>query len=421
MAWSTVAVIFSLAVIAFVLYRMLWVTPISFRGAEPVDLEAAQTTHIVAAVADANVSNGNSIEVLTDGRNFYPAELEAMRHARFSINAEFYVFCLGEMADEFIEVMCERAQDGVHVNLLVDGFGSAGLGIFRRRLRRLRTAGCQVRFYHPFTPRLFDKINIRTHREIIVVDGRVAFVGGAGVADQWMIPVKGGPWRDMMIRVEGLAVYSVQGVFVENWVEASGDALIGDAYFPDCEVHGAAEVLVINSSSRGRSSYTQMLHRLLLISAQRSLTIVTPYFLPGRGIVDEIAAASGRGVKVRILTVGPLTNIPLVRAGGRRIYGELLKAGVEIFEYQPGMYHVKMLLVDDLWAVTGTTNFDHRSFMINDEINIAVADREFCRRLAEDVARDLERSGPVTLAAWNTRPLSQRLWEQVSRVFERQQ
>lgn len=421
MTWDTAAIVFSLAVIAFVIYRTLWVPPISFEGAEPVDLDAAHTMDVIAAVADANVSDGNAVQVLTDGRNFYPAELDAMREARLSINAEFYVFWLGAVVDQFVEVMCDRARAGVRVNLLVDGFGSARLGILRRRLRALRAAGCQVRFYHPFTPRLLDKVNIRTHREIIVVDGGIAFVGGAGVADHWMLPVGSGPWRDMMIRVEGPAAVAIQGIFVENWVEASGDALIGDAYFPVVPTPGGAKVLVVNSYSRGRSSYTQLLHRLLLVSARQSLTIVTPYFFPGRGVRSEIRAASARGVKVRILTAGAHSNLRLVRAGSRSVYGELLEAGVEIFEYEPGMFHVKMLLVDDLWAVTGTTNFDHRSFMINDEINLVLADRQFYRRLAEDVDRDLERSHAVTLGEWLSRPVSQRFFEGISRVLERQQ
>jgi cardiolipin synthase len=418
---STVAIAFSLIVIVFVLYRTLWVTPISFHGAEPVDLEHPHAAHVVGAVADANVSEGNSLEVLINGSKFYPAELEAMRHARSSINAEFYVFKIGEVADQLIDVMCERSRARVRVHLLVDGFGSARFGMLRGRLRKLRAAGCEVRFYHPFTPRFLDKINIRTHRDIIVVDGRVAFVGGAGVADHWRFPVKSDPWRDMMIRVDGRAVVSLQGTFVENWVEAGGDALISDSYFPICDNPGETQVLVINSSSRGRSSYTQILHRLLLISARRSISIVTPYFLPDRGVRREIASASRRGVKVRILTVGSKTNLSLVRAGGRRIYGELLKAGVEIFEYEPGMFHVKMLLVDDLWAVTGTTNFDNRSFMINDEINLAVAEREFCGRLLESVTGDIAKSTPITLDRWESRPMSQRIWEQISRVLERQQ
>lgn len=416
-----IAALFSLLFVVFVLYRTLLVRPISFRGAEPIDLDDRHASDLIGAISDAAVSSGNRIDVLTNGERFYPAEVTAMRAAESSINAEFYVFWLGSVADEFIDVVCERAAAGVRVHLLVDAFGSAGLGTFRRRLRRLRGAGCFVRFYHPFTPRLLDKVNVRTHREIIVVDGRVAFVGGAGIADHWLHPVKNGPWRDMMIRVEGPSVRQIQGVFVENWVEAAGDPPIGPSYFPSPESPGNTEVVVINSSSRGRSSHTQILHRLLLISARRSLTIVTPYFFPDHGVLGEIAAAARRGVEVRILTVGPKTNLPLVRAGGRRVYGELLRAGVEIYEYEPTMYHVKMLLVDDLWAVVGTTNFDHRSFMINDEINLAMADRGINRRLWSDVERDLTESHQLTYDEWSRRPFGVRFWEQVSRVFGRQQ
>jgi cardiolipin synthase len=422
MSVNSILVGFSLAVLLYVLYRAFWVTAsLRFGADHAIDLADPHAVDVVASIADATITTGNRLEVLTDGKIFYPAELDAMRRAESTITAEFYVFWLGTMVDEFVEVLSERVLAGVRVHLLVDGFGAATFGVRRRQLRRLRRAGCEVRFYHPFMPRLLDKINIRTHREIIVVDGRVAFVGGAGVADHWMVPRFGKPWRDMMVRVEGRAVNALQGVFVENWVEASGDALTAPEYFPKAENPGNQTVLVINSSSRGRSSATQVLHRLLLASARESITIATPYFLPDKGVRGEIAAAAQRGVRVRILTVGAHSNLWLVRAGGRRIYGELLDAGVEIFEYEPGMFHVKMLVVDELWAVVGTTNFDSRSFMINDEVNIASTDPDFCRRLLADIAADLSRSAEIVHESWSERPIKQRIWEQVSRVFERQQ
>jgi cardiolipin synthase len=278
-----------------------------------------------------------------------------------------------------------------------------------------------VSFYHPFTPKLLDKVNIRTHREILVVDGSVGFVGGAGIADHWIQPVRGQPWRDMMIRIDGPAVTAIQGIFAENWLEASGEALTAPAYFPEVARAGDTEALVINSSTRGRSSHTQILHRLLLVSARTSIDIVTPYFLPDAGIRSELMEASRRGVRVRILTVGIHTDLPLLRAGGQRVYGELLEAGVEIFEYQPAMFHVKMLVVDDQWAVIGTTNFDNRSFMINDEVNLAVPSRDFCDRLLSDVEADLERSKQIVLGEWRKRSLPERVWGQLSRLLERQQ
>lgn len=419
---NSILVGFSLAVVLYVLYRAFWVTSgLRFSADDAIDLADPHALRVIASIADATITTGNSLEVLTDGRNFYPAELDAMRSAQSTITAEFYVFWLGKIVDQFVEVFCERARGGVRVHLLVDGFGAAAFGFRRRQLRRLRESGCEVRFYHPFTPRLLDKINIRTHREIIVVDGRVAFVGGAGVADHWMYPRLGKPWRDMMVRVEGKAVTALQGVFIENWVEASGDALTSSAYFPEVGSPGGQDVLVINSSSRGRSSATQVLHRLLLASARESVTIATPYFLPDKGVRGEIAAAARRGVRVRVLTVGAHSDLWLVRAGGRRIYGELLEAGVEVFEYQPGMFHVKMLVVDGIWAVVGTTNFDSRSFMINDEVNIATPDPAFCRRLMADIATDLSNSASIRYESWIRRPVKQRIWEQVSRLVERQQ
>ena len=407
--------------VGFFLYRTLLVPPLGFSEAEPLDLSREHALHVVAAVSDADVCNDNSVTVLTDGTNFYPAELKALRSAKRSINVEVYIFWAGDVVDQFVEVMAERSRAGVRVNLLVDAVGSAGMALRRGRFRRLRAAGCHVNFFHPLTPRMLDRVNIRTHREIIVVDGRTAFVGGAGIADHWMLPTRGRPWRDMMIQVEGPAATALQGSFVENWLEASGEALVGERYFPEWELSGTTRVLVINSSSRGRSSHTQILHQLLLISARKSIRIVTPYFLPDPTVREEIIQAVRRGVKVQIVTVGPHTDLKLLRAGGRRIYGDLLEAGVEIHEYEPGMFHVKMLLVDDSWSVIGTTNFDNRSFTINDEINLAIMDATFCARLSEDVDNDILNSRKVTLDEWRRRPLGQRIYEQLSRLFERQQ
>jgi cardiolipin synthase A/B len=407
--------------LGFLLYRTLLVRPSPFQGATPIDLIGHHARTVIAALSDAILCEGNHLDVLTNGEAFYRAELETMRRATRSIHIEVYIFWGGRVADQFTEVLIEKARTGVEVRLLVDGFGSAGLGLRRARLRQLRAAGCEVSFYHPFTPRLFDQINIRTHRELIVVDGRVAFVGGAGIADHWMYSTRGEAWRDMMIRVDGPAVTALQGVFAEDWLEGSGRALTHPDLFPPARVAGETEALVINSSTRGRSSQTQVLHRLLLVSATRTITIVTPYFLPDEGVRSEIVAAARRGVDVRILTVGVHTDLPLLRAGGQRVYGELLEAGVRIFEYEPGMFHVKMLIVDALWAVIGTTNFDNRSFMINDEVNLAVPDAAFCQRLLADVDADLARSQAIVLGEWKRRSWAGRLWEQASRLLERQQ
>lgn len=421
MSWEGFASVALLVLIGFFLYRTFLVLPAPFHGAEPIDLEAPHARTIIAALADAGASGGNRLEALTDGGKFYPAELAAMREARDSIHIEVYIFWDGRVAEEFIEVLCERARAGVSVRLLVDGFGSSVLGIRRRPLRRLRKAGCRVGFYHPFTPRLLDKINVRTHRNIMVVDGRMAFVGGAGIADHWRYPTRGRTWRDMMIRIEGPAVTAIQGIFAGNWLETTGEALARTSLFPETGAPGQVQALVIDSSNRGRSSETQTLHRLLLVSARRSVTIVTPYFLPDKGVLGEIMDAGRRGVKVRISTVGIHTDLPLLRAGGQRVYGKLLEAGVEVFEYEPGMFHVKMLIVDGLWAVIGTTNFDNRSFMINDEVNLAVPDAGFAARLLEDVERDIGKSQPIVLGEWKRRSWFRRIGEQLSRLLERQQ
>jgi cardiolipin synthase len=263
----------------------------------------------------------------------------------------------------------------------------------------------------------------RTHRELVIVDGKLGFIGGAGVADQWFTGVNDKPsWRDTMIRVEGEAVANLQATFSENWLQASGELLVGSAYFPDIQCPDPTTALVINSTPTiGGSTRARILMQLLIASATRRIAITTPYFLPAKTLMRELCRALERGVNVQILVPGTKSDHMLTRSTSRGAYGELLKAGAEMYEYQPSMIHAKVLIVDELWAVVGSTNFDNRSFGINDEVNLAVRHPAVAQRLGSDFEADLRQSQRITLEDWRRRPVMERATELLGWAIERQQ
>jgi cardiolipin synthase len=304
----------------------------------------------------------------------------------------------------------------------MDALGS--LGTTTRHFRELCDAGGKVSWYNPMKWNRLPRYNNRSHRELLIVDGRVGFIGGAGIADHWLIN-KGKKlrWRDTMVRVEGDAVPNLQATFAENWLEATGEMLTGPDYYPMEDAASESAVLVVNSTpSAGGATRARMLFQLLLASAQKSIHITTPYFLPDASLRDELVGAlQERGVEVRIVVPGKHSDHMLTRSSSRLAYGKLLKAGARIFEYEPAMIHAKILLVDGIWSVVGSTNFDNRSFGLNDEVNLAAFDENFTQRLEEDFARDMAESCEVTYEQWRRRPVFDRAPELLGWVFERQQ
>jgi cardiolipin synthase len=391
-------------------------------GAEEMPgMDAPRFLTLVESLADAKVNRTGNLEVLTNGPNFYPAALEAIRAARRSICLEAYIFHTSEIGRMYVEAMAERARAGVQVKITLDAFGSVSAR--RPFLRALVEAGGRVGRYNGLRWDRLLRIGSRTHRELLIVDGKVAFIGGAGVADQWYSGAKGSPrWRDTMVRVEGEAVPNLQATFAENWLAASGELLVSEAYFPDIQCSHPMTTLVVNSTPTvGGSTRARVLFQLLLASAQQSISITTPYFLPDKSLMRELCGAVERGVMVRILVPGRKSDHLLTRSASRGGYGPLLKAGAEVYEYQPSMIHAKVLCVDGLWAVVGSTNFDNRSFGINDEVNLAVKDAAVTLRLETDMANDLKDSRRITLEDWRRRPVTERATELLGWVFERQQ
>lgn len=373
------------------------------------------------ALSDGRFSKETRLEPLPNGENFYSAELGAIKSAQQSVNIEAYIFQKGEVTRHLVDALTDRARHGVQVRLVIDAVGSFTTP--KRYFKELREAGGKVEFYHPIRWNTWMRSNNRTHRELTVVDGRVAFIGGAGFADHWFLDKKDHPhWRDNMFRVTGEAVTGLQGAFVENWLESSGELLSGDMFFPMLPKTGTSTTLTVASSpSQGGSTRGRILFQVLLASAKKSIDITTPYFLPDQSIRKELIEARKRGVQVRILVPGGKSDHLMTRASSRRVYGDLLLAGAHIYEYQPTMVHAKLMVVDGVWTVVGSTNFDNRSFGLNDEINMAAMDPALASTMTNLFQQDLGRAQEISYEKWRSRPVWERLVETAGWVIERQQ
>jgi cardiolipin synthase len=408
------------AFIAWLVIVTLFAPHIPYHIEADLDATSEHFVHVLESTCLTKLHCGNRVEVFTNGTAFYPAMLDAIRSARETVNMECYIFKKGRIGQQFIDALAERGRAGVRVTVVMDAIGS--FGAFRTSAKPLREADCRVEPYQKMTWYRLSRLNNRTHRELLVVDGRVAFVGGAGVADWWAGPHKRKPmWRDMMVRIEGPVVADIQGITAENWLECCGEIFTGpETYKPRKEV-GGVRAFAIKSSPSDRSTHSRVLFQTFIEGSSRRVRIATPYFLPDKAFRAALIRTARRGADIAVVVPGSHTDQRWVRLASRRMYGSLLKAGVRIHEYTPGMTHLKMLIVDDLWSIVGTTNIDNRSFEHNDEVNVAIRDRDVASRLLEDWNRDVERSREVTLAEWRRRPLWEKLIGTVAWILERQQ
>jgi cardiolipin synthase len=416
MTWTIITV----GALIWLLLVVLFAPRIDYRVSTPLRPDSDEFLHVIQATCQATVHRNNRVEILTNGAQFYPAMRDAILQAKASINLEAYIFTPGEAADMLIDALVARARDGVDVRLVLDSIGSALMG--GQPARRLRDAGCQLRFYQPLTWYRLHRINNRTHRELLIIDGQIAFTGGAGVADWWLKPIDGKPaWRDTMARIEGPIVAALQGVFAENWLECGGEILSSPRDWPALEPAGTTEAMLVKSSPADRATSSRVVFQMLIEGAVSEVDITTPYFLPDRALRQALIRTARRGVRVRVIVPGPVTDQGLVRLASRRMYGELLPNGVRMFEYRSAMIHAKTLLVDGTWAVIGTTNIDNRSFEHNDEVNVAFREGAVVARLQRDFESDLNASDEVTSDGWNRRPLLEKLVGPVAWLLERQQ
>jgi len=371
--------------------------------------EPAFRSTLVAYTGNAVVP-GNRVEVLLNGDQIFPAKIAAIRAARKSITYAQYVFEEGAPAADTAQALSERCRAGLPVHVLLDAVGALAMPVQYRDW--MVEAGCQVAFYRPLTPWMFDRVNERNHRRILVVDGVVGFTGGSGTSGKWSGNGKqDGHWRDTDVRVEGPVVEQLQGAFAENWLEATGVALGGPAYFPrPLEVKGGVDAQVVRSSPAGGSVAMYTMFLLAMTAARRSIYITNPYFVPDEKMVETLIQARRRGVRVVLLLPGAIDH-NLVRQASRGGFGRLLKEGIEIHEYKPAMLHAKTMVIDSMWATVGSTNLDRRSFALNEELNLVIYDAGVARRLEQVFEKDLSESGVVTYKRWASRGLMSRVLE----------
>jgi cardiolipin synthase len=353
---------------------------------------------------------GNRVQALVNGERIFPDMLRAIRGAQRTITFETYVWWSGDIGAEFTRALAERARAGVRVHVIFDAVGAGKID--DASVDEMKAAGVQVEKYNPLRWHSIVRMNNRTHRKILVVDGRIGYTGGAGIADEWrgdaQTPQQ---WRDTHFRLEGPAVAQMQAAFMENWIEITGKVLHGEEYFPGLAPAGGHLAQFFIASPGGGGESMQLMYLMSIAAARDTIRLSASYFVPDDTEVRTLVAALRRGVKVQIVMPGEHIDSEVVRRASRASWGELLRAGAELYEYRPTMYHCKVMIVDGRWVSVGSTNFDTRSFSTNDEANLNVYDRDFASTQVEIFDEDVKRSRRVTLEEWQRRPWTEKLWE----------
>ncbi|WP_377844042.1 phosphatidylserine/phosphatidylglycerophosphate/cardiolipin synthase family protein [Bosea sp. UC22_33] len=361
---------------------------------------------------------GNRVDTLANGIQIFPAMLRAIREARQTISFETYIYWRGAIAEDFADALSIKAREGLSVKVLLDWVGS--LPMDERLIQRMRDAGVEVVRFRPVTWYTLDRINNRTHRKLLIIDGRIGFTGGVGIADEWNGDARSpSEWRDNHYRVEGPAAAEFQAAFAEHWIEATGELLLGDRFFPKISSTGERGTQVVISSTHQRNVMHLML-MTALAAAQKNIRIATPYFVPDELTRRQLLEARQRGVDIQIIVPGSQTDARIVRKASRHLWGDLLQAGVKISEYQPTFFHCKLVIVDDIWTSVGSTNVDDRALRLNDEANINLFDREFARAQTALLDKDAAASKPYTFSDWQGRSTGQKVSDWVSSLARSQ-
>lgn len=362
---------------------------------------------------------GNRITTLINGDQIFPAMLKAISEAKSTITLLTYIYWSGDIGKQIAEALIERAKAGVKVHVLVDWFGSIKMD--DHYLESMREEGIVIEKYRP--PQLYTlaKLNIRTHRRILIVDGKIGFTGGVGIADQWLGDADSPDhWRDSQYQLEGPAVAQMQATFMDNWLVTKAEVLQGEGYFPPLEPVGNSYAQVYRSNPGEGSESVRLMYLLSFACARKSIRIGHAYFIPDRLSMELLVSARKKGVKIEIILPGAKTDVPLVRSASRSRWKALLKAGIKIYEYQPTMYHCKIIIVDDYWVSVGSTNFDNRSFHFNDEVNLNVMDAAFAEEQVKYFEEDKKLARRIYLEDWQRRPVSEKAWEFVAGLVQSQ-
>lgn len=362
---------------------------------------------------------GTKVSALLNGDEIFPAMLAAIRGAQVSITFETYIYWSGDIGRQFAQALAERAGAGVKVHVLLDWVGSAKMD--DSLMTTMEQAGVQVKRFHPPHWSNWGRMNNRTHRKLLIADGRVGFTGGVGVAQPWTGRAQDPDhWRDTHFEVEGPVVAQMQSVFIDNWIKVTGDVLHGPDYFPVLEPSGPALAQMFSSSPSGGSESMQLMYLFAVTAASRSIDLSAAYFVPDELTLQALIDAVKRGVRLRIVVPGEHIDSETVRRASRAMWGPLLKAGAIIAEYEPTMYHCKLMIVDGLLTSVGSTNFDNRSFRLNDEATLNIVDKAFATAQTANFETDLALSHPVSYEAWQARPAREKLTEWLASLIDTQ-
>ncbi len=381
--------------------------------------EDPEFIHVMGVLLGPPVISGNKYRVLINGDQIFPAMLDAIRNAKRTIDFETYIYWSGAIGRQFADALTERAKAGVKVHVLLDWVGTEKMD--DKLIDELKSAGVEIEKYHKPHWTGLGKLNNRTHRKLLVVDGQIGFTGGVGIAQLWTGKAEDPEhWRDTHFQIEGPAVGQMQAVFMDNWIKMSGAVLHGAEYFPPIEPVGDGRAQVFSSSPGGGGASMELMYLLSITAAKRTIRLSSSYFVPNQVAIRAFVDAMKRGVKLEIITPGEHIDSDAVRDASRAKWGPLLEAGAEMSEYQPTMYHVKVMIVDEFMVSVGSTNFDERSFRLNDEANLNIYDAAFAKEQVAVFEADLAKSKRITLQMWEARPLREKIVEKFASLLDSQ-
>lgn len=411
MAWTIVLTV--LASVLAVVLLMNFATPekkLERKIEHRYNLEDPQYERELSVLLGPSISTGNTVHALDNGDEIFPAMLEGIRSAQHTITFETYIYWSGDIGQQFVDALSERARAGVEVRVMLDWVGSVKMD--DAMLDQLKKSGASVQQYRPLRWYNLGRMNNRTHRKLLIIDGKVGFTGGVGIADQWEGHAQDADhWRDLHFRFEGPVVAQAQAAFNDNWIKTTGEVLNGTKYFPALQAAGTMDAQLFIASPSGGSESMHLMYLMTIAAAEHSIDLEAAYFVPDELIIKALIAARKRGVRIRVIVPGKHIDSDSVRLASKAHWGELLKEGIEIYEYQPTMMHNKMLIVDGLLVSVGSTNFDVRSFRLNDEASLNVYSRDFATHMTHVFEKDLKPTVRYSYEMWEKRPMKEKLLE----------
>ncbi|HEY9420342.1 MAG TPA: phospholipase D-like domain-containing protein [Thermoanaerobaculia bacterium] len=353
----------------------------------------------IAGMTKAILLEGNKAELFFNGQ-YFKELFEAIANARETVHFETYVWWSGDVCDQVAEAFAAKAREGVEVRVMVDAMGGMKMKSYQRDL--MKEAGVKLVRYHPLRLADLGQLNKRTHRKVAVFDGRMAFINGHGISRLWTGNGEDKEhWRDTGVKLWGPVVNAVQSVFAQHWIEETGEVLVGEKYFPHLEHVGKLRMHVLAGAPLGGVSDLELMFKMAIASAQQELIIQNPYFIPDPETVSLLKKAIKRGVEVKIMVPGKVTDSPVVSHAGHHHFSDMLHAGVRLFCHEKTLIHQKIMIIDGFWSHVGSTNLDDRSFDINEEAGVGIIDESIAAQLKAAFEEDLKSCKELKAHTWD--------------------